>query len=315
MRKLILLVLLFQNGYFILHAQKVKQLKITILSTMLADTAGKGEWGFSALVEADGRKILFDTGTDSSLVLNNARLCGISLSDVATIVLSHSHSDHTGGWNFLRDTLRKINPAACDTTYVGNGFFTVRFHNNQTFDYNRTIDSAKYIHAGGNIKIVDRFTEIYPGIFLTGPVPRRFKEKNYQKDNRIKSGKSFVEDYIPEDMSLIISTEKGLVLLSGCGHSGIVNTVSYMQENLKDNLYAAIGGFHLFNVSDGQISWSGDILRKAGIRYFMGAHCTGINAVIELRDFCSLDRSTCVVAAVGSVFDLSKGILPGWIAQ
>jgi 7,8-dihydropterin-6-yl-methyl-4-(beta-D-ribofuranosyl)aminobenzene 5'-phosphate synthase len=315
MKKSLLLALIIQTVCSITYAQKISQLRITILSTMLADTAGKGEWGFSALVEADGRKILFDAGTDSNLVVDNAKQCGINLSDISTLILSHSHQDHTGGWHVLRNKFKIINPQAFDTTFLGDGFFDKRFDNSQLFDYSRSKDSVRYMQEGGHIKVIDHFTEIYPGIYLTGPVPRKYNEKNYQKDNRIKSGKDFIEDNIHEDMSLVISTVKGLVLLSGCGHSGIINTVSYMQEYLKDSLYAAIGGFHLFNADEAQIKWTANYLKRAGIKYFVGAHCTGINAVYEIRRLCALKRSDCVVGAVGSFFDLSKGLASGWLAK
>src|SRR4029079_18855222 len=92
-------------------AQKVRSLHITILSTMLADR-GVGEWGFAALVEADGRRILYDTGNRPETVLNNARELGIDLSTVTDVVLSHHHGDHTGGLLTLRRELAKVNPAA-----------------------------------------------------------------------------------------------------------------------------------------------------------------------------------------------------------
>lgn len=113
----LLLGLLLADGP--VSAQLVHQLRITLLSTMLTDTKGEGEWGFSALVEADGHKILFDSGTDSLLVLNNAKALGIDLSDVPVLILSHSHDDHTGGWNTLHTAFKG---RALDTTYVGEGF-------------------------------------------------------------------------------------------------------------------------------------------------------------------------------------------------
>src|ERR1700761_5984002 len=77
-------------------ASEVKALKVTVLSTMLADD-GIGEWGFAALVEADGRRILVDTGARPDTVLINARELGIDLSHVPTVVLTHFHDDHIGG--------------------------------------------------------------------------------------------------------------------------------------------------------------------------------------------------------------------------
>src|SRR5580658_7936791 len=101
MRKLLLFLLFLKAITGSGQNHSINNLKITILSTMLADTAGKGEWGFSALVEADGRKILFDAGTDSTLVVDNAKACGIDLSNISVLVFSHSHDDHTGGWHVL----------------------------------------------------------------------------------------------------------------------------------------------------------------------------------------------------------------------
>jgi 7,8-dihydropterin-6-yl-methyl-4-(beta-D-ribofuranosyl)aminobenzene 5'-phosphate synthase len=82
-------------------AGQVKTLKVTVLSTMLADR-GLGEWGYSALVEVDGKKILFDTGANPDVVLKNAKSLGIDLSDVEDVVISHNHDDHTGGLLTLR---------------------------------------------------------------------------------------------------------------------------------------------------------------------------------------------------------------------
>ena len=97
---------------------EVHALKITILSTMLADE-GIGEWGFGALVEEDGRKILFDTGARPNTVLENAKELKIDLSDVQDVILSHFHDDHTTGLMTLRREFAKRNPAALSRVHVG----------------------------------------------------------------------------------------------------------------------------------------------------------------------------------------------------
>src|SRR4051812_35414583 len=89
---------------------QVKALKITILSTMLADGPGLGEWGFSALVEVDGHRILFDTGAHTDVVLKNVGALSLDLSTVPEVILSHSHSDHVGGFMTLRDSVLKSAP-------------------------------------------------------------------------------------------------------------------------------------------------------------------------------------------------------------
>src|SRR6202000_60945 len=106
------------------HAE-VKTLKIRILSTMLADD-GIGEWGFAALVDADGHKILFDTGAHPNTVLENAKELKIDLSDVQDVILSHFHDDHTTGLMTLRNELSKKNPAALSRVHVAKGIFLER---------------------------------------------------------------------------------------------------------------------------------------------------------------------------------------------
>lgn len=97
---------------------RVRSLKITLLSTMLADGRELGEWGFAALVEVDGRRILFDTGTHPDLVLNNARSLGIDLTSISDVVLSHHHPDHVGGLLTLREAVRSKTPAALARVHV-----------------------------------------------------------------------------------------------------------------------------------------------------------------------------------------------------
>src|ERR1700733_12515047 len=192
---------------------EVHALKITILSTMLADD-GIGEWGFSALVEADGRKILFDTGARPNTVLENAKELKIDLSDVQDVVLSHFHDDHTTGLMTLRKELSKKNPAALSRVHVAKGIFLER----RGKDRNPMIAVKKeYEAAGGKFIEHDKVDEIFPGVWLTGPVPRVYPEKNYPAGIEVNEDGKWVEDNVPDDQSLVFNTDRGLVLLAGGG--------------------------------------------------------------------------------------------------
>ena len=297
-------------------SHKIKDLKITILSTMLAQQ-GMGEWGFSALVEADSIKILFDAGSHERTVLDNCKEMNIDLSKVQNLILSHNHWDHTKGWLTLRKEMSFINKNALSVTHVAPGIFDTRVSAKGEDDDSRKNDSLVYTKTGGKIILHKNFEEIFPGIYLTGNVPRVLSEKNYPPNAKKKNAKGkIVEDNLPEDMSLVILTDKGLVLLSGCGHSGIINTITHAQNNLKQlPVFTAIGGFHLYNNLDEQIKWTANQLKKAGIQYFMGAHCTGIEPVYQIREWAGLKRGECVVGAVGASFDLSKGFNTGPLAR
>ena len=124
------------------------------------------------------------------------------------------------------------------------------------------------------------------------------------------------EDNLPEDQSLVIVTGKGLVVISGCGHAGIVNTLEYARSEIAPlPIYAALGGFHLYMASDETLSWTASKLKDFGLQNLLGAHCTGIEAVYRLRQLTGLTRGTAAVGAVGGGFNLATGIDPGSIAR
>ena len=295
---------------------RVKSLKITILSTMLTEP-GMGEWGFAALVEADGRRILFDTGNRPETVLQNARELGIDLSSVTDVVLSHHHGDHTGGLLTLRRELAGKTPTALSRVHVAPGIFSSRRHPGSNEEANPTIAVKSGMEALGAVFVEHPGPkELFPGVWLTGPVPRPHPERLWGPPARIVTTGGTVTDSIPEDMALMIATERGFVLVVGCGHAGTVNTVEYGRRILgPEPVYALIGGLHLFAANDSTLAWTAGRLRDAKLGYLLGAHCTGIEAVFRIRELAALGRKRAVVAAVGSSFDASKGIDPLALAQ
>jgi 7,8-dihydropterin-6-yl-methyl-4-(beta-D-ribofuranosyl)aminobenzene 5'-phosphate synthase len=245
--------------------------------------------------------------------LENSKELNIDLSKVTSIVLSHWHDDHTSGWLPLRNELKPIQINALSKTHVANGFFDIRIPVNSKDSISRRKDSIDYVLTGGSIIEHSSFDKILPGVYLTGNVPRVYDERNYYKDMwRLDEFNNLQEDNIPDDMSLVISTKQGLILISGCGHSGIVNTIAHINKNLPNQkIIAAIGGFHLLKCTDKQIKWTAENLKKAGVKYFMGAHCTGMEPVYEIRKFASLKRGDCIIGSVGDIFNLNKGFITG----
>ncbi len=292
----------------------VRALEVTILSTMLADH-GVGEWGFAALVEADGHRILFDTGARPDTVLQNARELGVDLTNVHDVILSHNHGDHTGGLVALRRELAAESPGALTRAHVGQGIFWERPGRSGGWRDMSDVKQA-YETLGGTFIEHDEPAQIHPGIWLTGPVPRLHPERNWSGVGRVRSPDGLVEDTIPESQSLVIDTPRGLVVISGCGHAGMVNTLEYAREAVRAApVYAALGGFHLFQASDEHLTWTAKRLNDLGLEHFLGAHCTGIEAVFRLRELADLRRSTAVVGAVGARFELESGIDPLRLAR
>jgi 7,8-dihydropterin-6-yl-methyl-4-(beta-D-ribofuranosyl)aminobenzene 5'-phosphate synthase len=295
----------------------VKSVEVVVLSTMLTDRAGMGEWGFSALVAADGRRILFDTGARPETVLQNARELKIDLSGVTDVILSHHHGDHTGGLVTLRRELAGRNPEALNRAYVGAGIFLSRPAPDGRETNEALAVKKEFESLGGSFVVVERPTELFPGAWLTGPVPRTYPERNWSLKRTIRypDGRQ-VEDNVPEDMSLVLDTDKGLVLVSGCGHAGIINTLEYARQKVRETrVFAALGGFHLFEADDATLDWTAAKLRPMAVANFLGAHCTGIEPVYQLRQRLGLSRANCTVGAVGAKFNLQAGLDPGAIAH
>jgi 7,8-dihydropterin-6-yl-methyl-4-(beta-D-ribofuranosyl)aminobenzene 5'-phosphate synthase len=297
-------------------AGRVRALKIQVLSTMLADD-GLGEWGFAALVEVDGQRILFDTGARPNTVLENARELKVDLAQVPEVVLSHNHSDHTGGLLTLRKDVQARNAKALNRVHVGRGLFWSRPTADAAGDSNLPLKMRAQYEAAGLVFVEHEGPQqILPGVWLTGPVPRVHPERNWSGRGRVRAPEGLVEDTIPEDQSLVFDTDRGLVILSGCGHAGIVNTVDYARKIVRAApLHAIVGGLHLYALDDERLAWTADQLKANGLENLLGAHCTGIEAVYRIRQRAGLDRKRAVVGAVGSSFELDKGIDPRDLAR
>jgi len=298
---------------------RVQSLEVKVLSTMLADMDGIGEWGFSALVIADGHRILFDTGARPETVRNNARELRVDLTNIPDVILSHNHGDHTGGLITLRRSVRdEKHLAALAVTHVGEGIFLKRDVSGRGWQ-RMDLVRREYEALGGKMIVHDKPRELYPGIWITGPVERVYPERNFGIGPGIKvqmPDGSLVEDTIAEDMSLVIDTDRGLVVLTGCGHAGIINTLQYARTKIRAApVHAVIGGLHLFQLDEEHLRWTAAKLKEFGVENFLGAHCTGLEATYRIRELCGLSRKTAAVSAVGGGFKLGEGLHPGSISK
>jgi len=232
------------------------------------------------------------------------------------VILSHNHGDHTGGLMTLRKSVIAQNPDALSKAYVGKGIFAPRRRpSGQLLDFIPNL-RRDYEASGAHFTEIDHPTEVWNGIWLTGPVPRKYPERNWSGSVQIDTGDGWKEDNLPEDMSLVFNTDQGLVVLSGCGHSGIINTLDYARSSVRNApVHAAMGGFHLYELDDAKLAWTAGKLREFWTQNFLGAHCTGIEATYRIRELVGLDRKHCSVAAVGAVFQLGKPMDPGSIAR
>jgi 7,8-dihydropterin-6-yl-methyl-4-(beta-D-ribofuranosyl)aminobenzene 5'-phosphate synthase len=240
-----------------------------------------GEHGFSALVERDGNSILFDTGAGQTL-LHNAQRMNLDLKSVQQVVLSHGHYDHTGGlWPLLLS-------AGPKRLLAHPGLFTERYalREGTARSIGVPYSEAFLSGMGASFSYSEDFREIAPGIYLTGEVPRVTEFE--QGDHGLCRDLSGCErDFVRDDQSLVIRTRKGLLLLLGCCHSGVVNTLELAREKTGvDQVHAVIGGCHLAFSPQSQLDQTVKALKRYGVRKICAGHCTGFEASVRLsREF------------------------------
>jgi 7,8-dihydropterin-6-yl-methyl-4-(beta-D-ribofuranosyl)aminobenzene 5'-phosphate synthase len=242
-----------------------------------------GEHGFAALIEQErGESLLFDTGQGFTLLHNAARMKK-ELSTVRKVVISHGHYDHVGGLMALMQNSGGVE------VYAHDGMFTPRYRVKDTgecYPIGIPFEKSAYEAAGATFNLSKAFREIAPGIMLTGEVPRVTGfEKGDQGLYCDCTGQEL--DATPDDQSLVMETEKGLVILLGCCHAGLVNTLEHIASQTgRRDVYAVIGGTHLGFCGQEQLDKSIDALKKTGIRKLAVSHCTGFAAAARLsREF------------------------------
>lgn len=237
-----------------------------------------GEHGFASLIETGDQSLLFDTGQGETL-LHNAQRMNRNLHNVHTVALSHGHYDHAGGlYPLLRNFGKK-------DVYAHHGIFSSRYRlkdDRSCLSIGMPYQQDFLEGLGARFIFNSGWSEILPGIFLTGEVPRSNDFETGDKGLYCDIS-GCCPDTHPDDQSLVIRSEKGLILLLGCCHSGIINTMEYAcsQSGIND-VYAVIGGMHLNYSSKEQQEKTIHLLKRFGIRKIVGSHCTGFSASARL---------------------------------
>jgi 7,8-dihydropterin-6-yl-methyl-4-(beta-D-ribofuranosyl)aminobenzene 5'-phosphate synthase len=280
--------------------------RIRFLSTQLAANAAvRSEWGFSALIEADDVRLLFDTGNLPDTVTMNARALGVGLEGVHDIVLSHWHPDHTGGVLALLAAVG----AGETNIYAHPRIFDEKFRRaapdmpaNLLRQQRSAIEAAR-----GVFRLSSEAREIAPGFALTGTVPRPHAADQKLPDIAVvREGEKLVIDTVPDEQSLIINTRDGLVVVTGCGHAGVVNTVEHVRSLFPNRPIAAVvGGFHWYASAESDVVEAGRQLRTLGVSRLTGAHCTLVEPMFTLRQH-GWSREAAAIGAVGDDFVLRQ---------
>ena len=254
------------------------QVRITTLSENTAGTIGVlGEWGLSILVEAGSLKVLMDTGLSISVPHNAPRL-GVDLATVDKIVLSHGHRDHTGG---LRDVLTKTGKVE---VIAHPDIWAAKYVRFGEAEFNAGIPfSRKELEAlGASFTLSREPVWITDDIVTTGEIPMITQYEQIDPNLYVKVDE-FVPDPLLDDRALIIKTDEGLVVILGCSHRGIINTLHHARELTGVELvHTVIGGTHLVSASEERVRLTAAALREFGVQRLGVSHCTGMPAAMML---------------------------------
>jgi len=230
--------------------------------------------GISFLVEKDGKRILFDTGQSAEPLLHNMKLLGIDPGSIDYVFLSHCHYDHTGGLLGILKAIGKRVPVIAHPTIFRKHFVMKPYLREVGVPFRRY-----EIEELADLYLTSDPIEIAEGMYSTGEIREREDfEKAELEVYTLMDGK-IVRDELMDDMSLVAETPKGLVIISGCSHAGIVSIVKHsMRVTGEKRIRAVIGGFHLIDASDERIARTVEAFERLGVEEVYTGHCTGLRA-------------------------------------
>ena len=242
--------------------------KFTVIVDNKSADGLSGEWGLSILVEYEGKKILADVGA-SDLFAANMKKLGFNVSDVDYAILSHAHYDHSNGMPKFFAENRKakfyIRETTAENCYAKKFFF------------------RKYIGIPRNIikKYPDRIEfvsgdyELFPGAYLIPHKTPGLEKIGKREMMYLKTENGWKPDNFSHEQSLVLDTEKGLVIINSCSHGGAVNIINEIKSTFPDkHIYGLVGGLHLFNKSSEFVRKTALAIKRTGIDYVCTGHCT-----------------------------------------
>ena len=254
--------------------------KITLLCENSVGRRGSAEHGFSALVETPAGNILFDTGS-GKFVIDNALEFGKDLRSLDKIALSHGHDDHTGGLAKVLHLKGKVDVHAHPEVFRDR--WLEQGGDQRTFKgipFKRPFLSS----LGANFIFNRDFQEILPGAFLTGEVPRITAFEQPEAKQKYWDGKDYVIDPFPDDQSLVLRSGRGLTIIFGCAHAGMINIIQHAIANTGENhIHALIGGTHLGFLGPERMAASIAKLQDFSIDTVACSHCTGFEGAVALQ--------------------------------
>lgn len=260
-------------------------IRLTILCENSVDQVSPygllGEHGFSCHLQTPSGDFLFDTGGGMT-ILNNAKLLGIDFSKLQGIMFSHGHFDHTGGLLQVLEKTGKI------PIYAHPALFSQHYSKNSGTLHKIGIpwSQAELEQSGADFIFSSAPHRVTPELLLSGEVPRISKVETGDPNllSLSTSGEQ-ITDPLQDDLSLFINTDKGLVILLGCAHAGLLNIIDHaIRVTGEKKIQMVVGGTHLKFCSEAQMTATLNRLEELDVKLIGASHCTGLRGARMLAE-------------------------------
>lgn len=239
------------------------------------------EHGLSLYIEADGKKIIFDTG-QTGIFIENAKKLNIDLKGLDYVIISHGHYDHSGGFTSL---VKEI-----DNPYklvISEKFFDNKFsHKEKEYKYTGNSFDNNYLQDN-NIQ-VDYVNEdmhnISENIVVVSNFERKTSFENLNDRFFVKINNNLEKDSFLDEISLAIKLKEGLLVILGCSHVGVVNILETLSKRTNMPIYGIVGGTHLVEADEFRLNKTIKYFKEKDIKIIAVSHCTGEKAIERLKN-------------------------------
>jgi 7,8-dihydropterin-6-yl-methyl-4-(beta-D-ribofuranosyl)aminobenzene 5'-phosphate synthase len=237
-----------------------------------------GEHGLSFLIETRGHRLLFDTGQYMALE-NNARILDAKLPDVDTVILSHGHYDHTGGLKHLLKCNSHFSLYAHPDVFARK----LMKRKGRYREIGIPVGKKDLVESGVKLVLDSAPVEIAPKILTTGEIPLEVEFESVAKGFFVDNDGREVPDTMADDLAVILKTGKGPVVVLGCSHRGVINTLNHVQNIIGEKrVYAVMGGLHLVKATGKKLETIIQHLKRFDLQKIVVGHCTGNHALQAL---------------------------------
>jgi 7,8-dihydropterin-6-yl-methyl-4-(beta-D-ribofuranosyl)aminobenzene 5'-phosphate synthase len=254
-------------------------MKVTCIVDNTAQASSRfwGEHGLSFVIETNEGRVLFDTGQSGTVLLHNLQVAGIEPASIDAVALSHAHRDHTGGLSVL------LQQTGVVPLYAHPDLFRERFSRRDAgIEKIGPPMGREDLLRRADLHLNDRPQEIFPEVYTTGEISSRPEFEGRSARHLIREGNRWVADPYHDDMALVLIAAEGLVVVCGCCHAGLLNTLQHVRTTFDREVVLVLGGMHLGDMNEEQMQHIVQALQSYGEPRLYPNHCTGQRAYVAL---------------------------------